>query len=1666
MQSDNFSSFSADLSSGAALPSSPLDSYSTLGKSLNLSATLSLSSESSYQNLSPVQRQASPLRETLLPFRGPDHLLGTGTGTLYSRSTHQPRAVRTILGTANRDTINTVNRVVAVGDRLQIFARGANDSIRVGYRTSAYGEAGNDVLDARLGRSGNYLYGNAGADTLYARSSDFLIGGDGNDTLWAGLGRNRLHGGLGADRFWIGNGRFPTAVNIVADFNPAADLLMIRNLPGVRSFANISLVQRGTGTRVFAAGRAIADITGVLPNRLRAANFRIFTNDPLVPAPTITAGLVADTGASNTDFITQNATITGQVGGTRLSRFEVRVDNGSFVNLTSQLVNGQFTLTPATLDTLSGGTLSNGQHTLRLRATNDQNTVTLRDFSFTLDTTTPSSPTLEALAVLNSTNVPYTFKVTYTDNQAIQVGRLGDGDVRVTGPGNFNQTATLLSVDDATDGTTRTATYQIIPPGNGWDLDENGIYTIEVLSNEVSDVAGNSLTGIALGTFGVNIPLNLNVGLTSDTGTSNSDRITNTAGITGSIQGNGFDTLRISINNGDFQDVTTAVAGGSFIFTAAQLEALNGGPLPNGANTIVLQATTTQNSVTEQTLNFTLDTTASTATVSAPNVSAVGNTYTFTITFSDDTAVDVSTLSTGDVRVTGPNGFDEVATFVNVDLNEDGTPRTATFQLTPPGGSWNVADNGTYTVALVAGGVSDIASNINVATNLGAFTVDFLPAPVVTVGLSNDTGASNTDRVTNTVGVTGQVTGSSINQLQVQVDGGNFVNVTSSLNAGAYTLTPAQVIAAAGGTLANGVHTLTIRATNSQGTFTDSNLNFTFDNQVPLVQLVNAANVTAAGGTTYNFTITFNDAQGIDVSTLGNGDVQVTGPTGFNQAANFVSSTVGANGDRTATYQITVPGGSWDFLENGLYTLSIGANQVRDIAGNAIAPGSAGSFSVQILPARINFQPTTSTTPAGYAVDSGLGFDATRGYGWVTQGSNTALDISARVFDRAVANIESRLDTVALMQSNGTAAATAAAWEYTLTNGRYSVTVSMGDSAGGSNQMLRAEGNNFLASPFNTTTTGGVPSYFKLATLTVDVTDGRLTLDAVGGTDTRINYVEIVPISPGDHPSVLSSPLENATNVNRRSSINISDLNLIGVGEGVDGTTLTSANIQIYRTRDGAAVASNYNTSGGADTIIIQPISVLDSNTQYTVRISDGVRDLGGRSFLPYSLTFTTGTVSTAPTNGVSFTQSIVFGQDTNSDAPISTLLMSPDNQFLYGSSLDGNIYRWTVNPDGSLAGQQVFAMPRGSLSAAPELIGIAFDPITPNVLWVAQNTATGSSDAVDFSSKIVKLTLTGGTGAFTATAEDYIVGLPRSGRDHFSNSLRFGPDNKLYLTQGSNTSAGVADTAWGMRPERLLTAAMLQIDTSRTAPAGGFNVRTEGLGANNYNPYAQDAVLKIYASGLRNSYDFVFHSNGNLYAPVNGSGGGGITPDDPNTTNVDEGLENVASRADYVYLINEGGYYGHPNPSRGEYIMAGGNPTSGTDPQEVVGTDGVSGYPVGTLPDPNYQPALFTFGTSRAPTGVIEYQSNTFNGRLQNRLLVAEYSSGDNILTLDIDPVTGAITSSILAGGSVNPDWGMANPVDIIENTSNGNLYVAELYPQGFGANAVSGRIRLMRPA
>ena len=729
----------------------------------------------------------------------------------------------------------------------------------------------------------------------------------------------------------------------------------------------------------------------------------------------------------------------------------------------------------------------------------------------------------------------------------------------------------------------------------------------------------------------------------------------------------------------------------------------------------------------------------------------------------------------------------------------------------------------------------------------------------------------------------------------------------------------------------------------------------------------------------------------------------------------------------------------WSFVSQSAL-LDAGQNTIR-----LTAIGSSGAnidyLDVLANAAKINFQAGGVATPEGYVADTGLAYSVARGFGWVTEASAgsanaTPLDISQYGRDRNITGYDQRLDT--LLHLDHPAATTRAAWEYALPNGRYSVTVSVGDNAfNNDGHRINVEGT-ALIPLFNPNQIQD----FALGTATVTVNDGKLTLDSIGGDNTKINYLEFQPLGNDTSRIPGGSPSSRAMGVSTTSAITL-DVDTPGVSNGVDGSTLNSSSVQLYRTIDGALVDGIVNTTGGNDAIVFQPSSPLDAQTHYTFRINSDVKDLAGNDFEPFSTTFSTGIGETG--TPIDFARSTVA-----SGLPVTTLEMSPDASHLYAATLTGDIHRWDINADGSLANQQTFSSPD---LAGRAIIGFVFDPADPNTIWISHNDTIFERPAADFTGKVSKLALSSNS-QFTPTLDDYVVGLPRSIRDHLSNSLEFGPDGALYMVQGSNTAMGAPDNAWGLRPERLLTASVLRIDTTLTPPIGGFNVQTEDYNGTvgTYDPNASGAPVTIFGEGVRNPYDLVWHSNGSLYVPTNGSAAGGNTPDDPNQSG-DQSLNGVSTQNDYLYKVEEGGYYGHPNPEQGNYILNGGNPTAGVDLAEVTE------YAVGTLPDPNFQGFAYDFGRNRSPNGVIEYQSNSFGGALQNRLLVVEFSGGDDILALQ-PGADGDIVRSFQVASGFN------NPLDLVENPVTGDIYVAEFASNGNFADDVITLLKTVNSA
>jgi glucose/arabinose dehydrogenase len=413
-------------------------------------------------------------------------------------------------------------------------------------------------------------------------------------------------------------------------------------------------------------------------------------------------------------------------------------------------------------------------------------------------------------------------------------------------------------------------------------------------------------------------------------------------------------------------------------------------------------------------------------------------------------------------------------------------------------------------------------------------------------------------------------------------------------------------------------------------------------------------------------------------------------------------------------------------------------------------------------------------------------------------------------------------------------------------------------------------------------------------------------------------------------------------------------------------------------------------------------------------------------------------------------TTPVAFEKVPLANAPVKTytgVCVGPDGM-LYAGTIEGEILRFAIDADGTLGEPQSIISVQTANGGNRFVIGLRFDPSSTAdnlILWVS-NTAFAFSNGPDWAGKITRL-----SGPDLETVTDYVVGLPRSTRDHVTNQIDFGPDGALYFTQGSTSAMGAPDRDWDFRAEKLLNAAVLRLAVAAVA-APPLDVKTEEGGT--YDPFAPGAPLTIYASGVRNAYDLVWHRNGYLYVPTNGSTSGGSTPATPNpfdppyAPRVDEstagpyaGPEVPALTSvrqvmnDYLFRVEQGRYYGHPNPTRNEYVLNGGNPTAGADPAQV------DAYPVGTLPDRNWRGAAFDFGQHYSADGIIEYTSDTFGGALSGKLLVVRYSAGDDIIVLSPDP-NGDIVD---AQTGIEGFTGFRDPIDLTENRATGFIYVAE---------------------
>lgn len=492
----------------------------------------------------------------------------------------------------------------------------------------------------------------------------------------------------------------------------------------------------------------------------------------------------------------------------------------------------------------------------------------------------------------------------------------------------------------------------------------------------------------------------------------------------------------------------------------------------------------------------------------------------------------------------------------------------------------------------------------------------------------------------------------------------------------------------------------------------------------------------------------------------------------------------------------------------------------------------------------------------------------------------------------------------------------------------------------------------------------------------------------------------------------------------------------------------------------GVVVPSLVDTDASLGSADIKPLVPLAPNSVYTIDVTAETRGNNGVAVKPFTASFTTGS-NPGGGSGIEYR----FTSTSLGDRPsVTSVAYGPDGH-LYASDGIDSIWRYPLDPGtGNVAG----APERIYQQANMQTVGIAFSPqATAENLVLYTSHADRANEGNLYTGTVSKLNIPalGSEGSVVRT--DVITGLPHpTALNHQPNGITFGPDGKLYQTVGGMATLGGSPN-WGAS-ETLLSAAVLVADVEGDAAfASTVNVNT----STGYNPFAPDAPVKIFATGLRNAYDLAWHSNGQLYSGINANSlNGATTPDDPGQPG-NQAIQ--AKKHEMLAMVREGLYYGHPNSTRGEYILNGGNPTNGSDGVWEVGE-----YSVGVAPEPNFAGlpgTLAADGTSsgssgiifntrasggNSPNGLAEY---TGPGDLNGKLLMAYFSGARTIQTFEMDPATGLVTNTRPLENPDGQPITMTGPLDVTVDPESGRIYVADFGLQAdFG---VQGRVMMLEP-
>ncbi len=552
------------------------------------------------------------------------------------------------------------------------------------------------------------------------------------------------------------------------------------------------------------------------------------------------------------------------------------------VNEVSLSIDGGVTWVKATQSVTPGvwnytwpGTVPDGDYTLNVKATDNAGNTVTETLHFTIDTTL-STPVI-VLDSADDTGIQGD-NMTNRTQPTFNLQHIDDDAVRVTVSVEHGGVTTTFDATKGTGGWTFT-------PPTSWGA---GDYTLSV---SVEDKAGNTSHSASLTvTVDTQIAIN-NIELVNDSGIPD-DNLTN----------NVRPHFQVKVPT-DVNEVRLSIDGGKTWFNATQ-SATPGvwdytwlADVGEGKHTLTVEATDKAGNQTTQQLDFIIDTLLSEPTIVLDNTDDSG-------TKGDNlTNVNKPTFLLGNI--------DADARYVTVEVQHGGTKEvlTATKGAT---GIWSVTPTGTwadgdYTLTVR---VEDDAGNVKYSAPL-TVTVD-TQITIDVIELVNDNGIPG-DNLTNDVRPHFRVTvPGDVNEVRLSIDGGNtWVRATQG-TAGTWDYTwPKDVT--------DGLHTLTVEATDKAGNQTTQTLDFTIDTRLstPTIAMDSRDDTGAIGDH-----ITSVKRPGF---TIGNIDADAHSV--------ILRITQGGNSQEVTLTQV---GGQWRFTPDadwadGSYTLTV---EVQDNAGN------------------------------------------------------------------------------------------------------------------------------------------------------------------------------------------------------------------------------------------------------------------------------------------------------------------------------------------------------------------------------------------------------------------------------------------------------------------------------------------------------------------------------------------------------------------------------------------------------------------------------------------------------------------------------------------------------------------------------------------------------------